>query len=53
MNLTRNRNPFPELASARRVDFSITRRDGLEVQGRISLPVGYRDGQKVPAVCWT
>ena len=52
-NLTRNRNPFPELAAARRMDFSFTRRDGLEVQGRIALPLGYREGQKVPAVFWT
>lgn len=52
-NLTNNADPFPEITAARRVDFSFTRRDGLEVQGRISLPVGYRDGQKVPAIFWT
>lgn len=53
VNLTRNVNPFPELAAARRMDFSFTRRDGLEVQGRIALPLGYREGQKVPAIFWT
>ncbi len=52
-NLTRNRNPFPELEKARRVDFSFTRRDGLEVQGRVALPLGWREGQKVPAIFWT
>jgi dipeptidyl aminopeptidase/acylaminoacyl peptidase len=52
-NLTNNRDPFPETTAARRVDFNFQRRDGLEVQGRISLPVGYRDGEKVPAVFWT
>ena len=30
-NLTRNANPFPELARARHMDFSFTRQDGLEV----------------------
>lgn len=53
VNLTRNRNPFPELAAAKRVDFSFKRQDGLEVQGRISLPLGYREGEKVPAIFWT
>lgn len=52
-NLTNNRDPFPETTAARRVDFNFERRDGLEVQGRISLPVGYRDGDKVPAIFWT
>jgi dipeptidyl aminopeptidase/acylaminoacyl peptidase len=53
VNLTNNVNPFPELANVRRVDFSFKRQDGLEVHGRISLPVGYRDGDKVPALFWT
>ena len=53
VNLTRNVNPFPELASVRRVDFSFTRRDGLEVQGRISMPLGWREGDRVPAIFWT
>jgi len=52
-NLTRNVNPFPELARARRMDFSFTRQDGLEVHGRVSLPTSYREGQKVPAIFWT
>lgn len=52
-NLTRNVDPFPEITAARRMDFSFTRSDGLEVQGRVSLPVGYRDGERVPAIFWT
>jgi dipeptidyl aminopeptidase/acylaminoacyl peptidase len=52
-NLTHNKNPFPELASAKRIDFSFTRQDGLEVQGRVTLPPGYREGEKVPAIFWT
>ncbi|MGD8815992.1 MAG: prolyl oligopeptidase family serine peptidase [Acidobacteriota bacterium] len=52
-NLTNNVDPFPEVTAARRVDFEFTRRDGVKIQGRISLPVGYRDGERVPAVFWT
>ncbi len=52
-NLTDNVDPFPEITAARRIDFSFERRDGLEVQGRVSLPVGYREGERVPAIFWT
>ncbi|HEU4585006.1 MAG TPA: hypothetical protein VFR95_04605, partial [Gemmatimonadaceae bacterium] len=34
VNLTHNRDPFPELASAKHIDFSFRRQDGLDVQGR-------------------
>ena len=53
VNLTNNTDPFPEITKARRIDFTFNRRDGLEVQGRITLPLNYREGQKVPAVFWT
>ena len=52
-NLTRNVDPFPQLTAARRIDFEFTRRDGLEIQGRVSLPVDYVEGTRVPAVFWT
>ena len=52
-NLTRNVDPFPQLTAARRIDFEFTRRDGLEIQGRVSLPVDYVEGTKVPAIFWT
>ncbi len=52
-NLTRNVDPFPQLTAARRIDFEFTRRDGLEIQGRVSLPVGYVEGTRVPAIFWT
>ncbi len=51
--LTQNKDPYPEITSARRVDFDFTRRDGVTVQARISLPVGYQPGTRVPAVFWT
>ncbi|MBW3534409.1 MAG: prolyl oligopeptidase family serine peptidase [Gemmatimonadetes bacterium] len=53
-DLTENQDPFPEITAAERMDFSFTRRDGLEVQGRVSMPVGWRPGDPpVPAVFWT
>jgi dipeptidyl aminopeptidase/acylaminoacyl peptidase len=53
VNLTNNVDPFPEITAAERVDFEFTRRDGLKIQGRISLPVGYEEGTRVPAMFWT
>ena len=38
-NLTNNKDPYPEITAAQRVDFEFTRRDGVKVRGRISLPV--------------
>jgi len=52
-NLTHNVDPFPEITASKRVDFTYERRDGLEVRGRISLPVDYVEGTKVPAIFWT
>ncbi len=52
-NLTNNVDPFPEVTAARRLDFEFERRDGLKVQGRVSLPTAYVEGQKVPAIFWT
>ncbi len=53
-NLTQNVDPFPEITAAERIDFAFERRDGLEVQGRVSMPVGWEEGDgKVPAVFWT
>ncbi len=53
-NLTENVDPFPAVTAARRMDFSFERRDGVEVQGRVSMPVGWREGDPpVPAIFWT
>ena len=52
-NLTNNKDPYPEITAAQRVDFDFTRRDGVKVQGRISLPVNYQPGTRVPAIFWT
>ncbi len=50
--LTDNRDPFSEVARCKRIDFDFKRRDGLVIQGRISLPVDYKEGSRVPAVFW-
>jgi len=53
-NLTHNRDPFPQITAVERIDFAFTRRDGIKVQGRVSMPVGWREGDgRVPAIFWT
>lgn len=51
-NLTRNKDPYPEITGAQRVDFEFTRQDGVKVRARISLPVNYQPGTRVPAIFW-
>jgi len=51
--LTHNQDPFPELAGTKRVDFEFTRRDGLNIHARITLPPDYQEGTRLPAVFWT
>jgi dipeptidyl aminopeptidase/acylaminoacyl peptidase len=50
--LTANKDPYPEITAAQRVDFDFTRRDGVKVHARLSLPVGYTAGTRVPAIFW-
>ncbi|HJU41826.1 MAG TPA: prolyl oligopeptidase family serine peptidase [Vicinamibacterales bacterium] len=52
-NLTNNKDPYPEITRAQRVDFDFVRRDGVTVQARISLPTNYQPGTRVPAIFWT
>jgi len=52
-NLTNNADPFPTITAASRIDFEFERQDGLLVQGRVSLPIDYVQGTKVPAIFWT
>jgi len=54
VNLTNNVDPFPEITAVVRRDFEFARRDGLKVQGRVSMPVGWKDGDgPVAAIFWT
>ncbi len=52
-NITNNVDPFPDITAARRIDFEFERRDGLQMRGRVSLPVDYVEGTRVPAIFWT
>jgi len=52
-NLTNNVDPFPEITAARRIDYEFERRDGVKIRGRMSLPLDYVVGTRVPAVFWT
>ena len=52
-NLTNNVNPYPEFADAQRLFFDFERRDGLKIYGRMSVPAGYLQGEKLPGVFWT
>jgi len=51
-NLTHNTDPYPDITAARRIDFDFKRSDGLTVYARISLPLNYKEGTRVPAVFW-
>jgi dipeptidyl aminopeptidase/acylaminoacyl peptidase len=51
--LTSNKDPYPEFTQTKRINFTFQRRDGLEINARISLPPDYKEGARVPAVFWT
>ena len=51
-NLTNNKDPYPDLTACKRIDFEFQRSDGVTVHGRISLPLNYKEGTRVPAVFW-
>lgn len=51
--LTGNQDPFPSITAVERIDFEFTRRDGLDIQARVSMPVGWQQGERVPAIFWT
>lgn len=51
-NLTHNRDPYPDITAARRIDFDFKRSDGVTVYARITLPLDYKEGTRVPAVFW-
>jgi dipeptidyl aminopeptidase/acylaminoacyl peptidase len=51
-NLTRNKDPYPEITAARRIDFEFKRQDGVPVRARISLPLNHQPGTRVPAIFW-
>ena len=50
--ITFNQDRHPEITSARRERFTIKRADGFESRVTVTLPVGYSDGTRIPAMFW-
>ena len=50
--LTRNEDPTPDLTEAPRRRFTVTRPDGFRFLVNVTLPQGYREGTRLPAMFW-
>ncbi|HUH12021.1 MAG TPA: prolyl oligopeptidase family serine peptidase, partial [Longimicrobiales bacterium] len=50
--LTSNVDHTPEITAARREIVMITRPDGFRSKVQVTLPPGYRDGTRLPAMFW-
>ena len=50
--ITFNQDRHPEITSARRERFTINRADGFESRVTVTLPTGYSDGTRLPAMFW-
>jgi dipeptidyl aminopeptidase/acylaminoacyl peptidase len=50
--LTFNVDRHPQITSARREILTITRPDGFKSRVTVTLPAGYRDGTRLPAMFW-
>ena len=50
--LTNNRDVTPEVTKLERRTYAVTRADGYKLWTTVTLPPGYRDGTKVPALFW-
>jgi dipeptidyl aminopeptidase/acylaminoacyl peptidase len=50
--LTRNIDYTPDLTTAPRRSFTVTRPDGFAFQVNVTLPQGYQEGQRLPAMFW-
>jgi dipeptidyl aminopeptidase/acylaminoacyl peptidase len=50
--LTRNRDPHPEITNARREILDVTRPDGATFRVQVVLPPDYREGTRLPAMLW-
>lgn len=51
-NLTNNKDYTPEITSLRRERIQITRVDGFKFWAEVTLPVGWKEGDKPPAFFW-
>ncbi len=50
--VTFNEDRHPDITAARRERFTITRADGFESLVTVTLPPGYREGMRLPAMFW-
>lgn len=50
--LTHNRDVTPDVTKLERRTYQVTRADGYKLWTTVTLPPGYRDGAKVPALFW-
>jgi dipeptidyl aminopeptidase/acylaminoacyl peptidase len=50
--LTSNRDVTPEVTRLERRTYQVTRADGYKLWTTVTLPPGFRDGEKVPALFW-
>jgi dipeptidyl aminopeptidase/acylaminoacyl peptidase len=50
--LTQNRDYTPDITSARREHFVVERPDGFKFRVNVTMPVNWREGERVPAMFW-
>jgi len=50
--LTQNRDYAPDVTGARQERFVVTRPDGFKFRVTVTLPPGFRDGARLPAMFW-
>jgi dipeptidyl aminopeptidase/acylaminoacyl peptidase len=50
--LTQNRDPMPEITNAVRRTVTARRADGYSFRVKVTLPAGYKEGTRLPAMFW-
>jgi dipeptidyl aminopeptidase/acylaminoacyl peptidase len=50
--ITQFKDPHPQITAAERMLVTYKRKDGVQLNGTIYLPPGYRKGTRVPMVLW-
>jgi hypothetical protein len=50
--LTRNVDPMPEMSATIKRSYTARRADGKTFRVRVTLPAGYREGTRLPALFW-
>ena len=50
--ITQFKDPHPQITSAERMFVTYKRKDGVQLNGTIYLPPGYKKGERVPMLVW-